>query len=123
MPVLLADQRKYPRVTVSLAAWWGETPVCMHRGRVVNIGLGGCFIQTMQPFGEGKTVFFRFAEATMTGLPTGVLQCRIVYRLEGFGFGVEFVQMSTDDEERVRDLVSSHLDDEDVVESNSVSDI
>ncbi len=57
-----------------------------------EIGLGGCYIDTLNPFPEGTLVRVRLTN------DTGVLEslAKVVYVLPGFGMGMSFTHLPYD---------------------------
>ncbi len=83
------EQRKYERVAVDIYVYWGWTEDCGQRDRIVNLGVGGCFIRTDQRARLGQPVFVKF------WLPDErTLQGEVRYNLERWGVGVEFTRLS-----------------------------
>jgi hypothetical protein len=79
------EQRKYERVPVDIYVYWGWTDDCPFRDRIINLGVGGCFLRTDLTAPCGQTVFIKFwlpEEKTLGG--------EVRYRLERMGVGVEF---------------------------------
>ena len=92
--------RRYPRWPVSID--------CEVQGasghssmRLSELSVGGCFVDTRTMFSEGTpvtvTAMFPGAELTLTG--------RVLYVLEGYGFGVGFDPLSDAMREQLEDLL------------------
>ena len=79
------NQRKHERVSVDIQVYWGWTDDCPLRDRIINLGVGGCFLRTDEGAPCGQPVFIKFwlpDEKTLCG--------EVCYRLERMGVGVEF---------------------------------
>lgn len=106
-------QRRFPRARVNLEVDWGRTPNCDNTGQVTSLSIGGCFIQTQ---GEAQipnrsVLFMRLLLAPeAASILDGLMMCRVVYNLEGLGFGVEFMTMKVGYQEDIQDLVTFYLD-------------
>ena len=80
-----AQNRRHGRVTTDISVWWGSTYECSEQGRVVSLGVGGCFLRTDAAVPAGAEVFVNL------WLPgSGPIPAEVRYRIEGYGLGVEF---------------------------------
>lgn len=72
--------------------------------RISDISVGGCYIDTIAnvPVGESLSLHIVSAEGEMTF--TG----KVAYVLEGFGFGVEFTDLTDSHREFLNKIVSSN---------------
>ncbi|HEX6123828.1 MAG TPA: PilZ domain-containing protein [Pyrinomonadaceae bacterium] len=70
--------------------------------RISDISVGGCYIDTIAqvPVGESLTLHIASDDASMQ------FAGRVAYVLEGFGFGVEFVDLSEQQREFLSHLIS-----------------
>jgi PilZ domain len=111
-----SERRKYPRIKYSLDVDWGETPACVHKGRVTTLSVGGCFLQTPLEVAKGGLIFIRLLLAPESELVMeGVVWGRVAYHLPEVGSGVEFKKLPPGYEEHIRDIVEFHLEsDEDI---------
>ena len=94
------EQRRHERVAVDINVDWGLTDDCPLRDRIINLGVGGCFIRTDQPAPPGRPVFVKFwlpDERTLCG--------EVRYHLERWGVGVEFKVLSADETAHLAALV------------------
>jgi hypothetical protein len=97
------EQRKYERVSVDIHVYWGWTEDCPLRDRIINLGVGGCFIRTDQGAPWGQPVFIKFwlpDERTVGG--------EVRYHLERVGVGVEFKGLSDDETRHLAALVGHY---------------
>ncbi|MET0623950.1 MAG: PilZ domain-containing protein [Pyrinomonadaceae bacterium] len=84
-----AEQRRHERVVVDIQVYWGWTDDCRQLGRIINLGVGGCFIRTDQGAPAGRPVFIKF------WLPDErTISAEVRYHLERMGVGVEFTGLS-----------------------------
>ena len=115
-PPSFHDRRRYPRIQYSIDVDFGETPACVHKGRVTTLGVGGCFVQTPLEIDRGGLIFIRLLLAPESKrVMEGVVWGRVVYHTPGLGLGVEFQKLPPEYEEHIRDIVEFHLgDSEDV---------
>ncbi|HEX8285835.1 MAG TPA: PilZ domain-containing protein [Pyrinomonadaceae bacterium] len=94
------EQRRHERVAVDINVYWGGTEDCPLRDRIINLGVGGCFLRTDRTAPEGSPVFIKF------WLPEErTLQGEVRYRLERMGVGVEFKSLSAPDAAQLAALV------------------
>jgi hypothetical protein len=101
----LIEQRRHERVTVDIYVFWGRTRDCPLRDRIVNLGVGGCFLRTDQTVPPGSPLFIKFwlpDERTLRG------EAR--YRLERVGVGVEFKGLARDEAANLSALVEHYLE-------------
>ncbi len=96
----LTEQRKHERVAVDISVYWGWTDDCTFRDRIINLGVGGCFLRTDQTAPWGQQVFIKFwlpDEKTLSG--------EVRYHINRMGVGVEFKKLSGDDTANLTALV------------------
>jgi PilZ domain len=99
----LTEQRRHERVTVDIYVYWGWTDDCPFRDRIINLGVGGCFLRTDQPAPPGRPLFIKFwlpGERTLRG--------EVRYHLERWGVGVEFKGLSAADTANLAALVGHY---------------
>ena len=80
-----AEQRGYERASVDIHVRWGRTPDCPAEGRVLSVGVGGCFLRTGEALEPGRVVYI---DLWVPGARP--LAGEVRYRIEGYGLGVEF---------------------------------
>lgn len=99
------ERRKYPRARLSLEVEWGKTPACALKGRVTNLGVGGCFVSTRRRVAEGGVVFVRLMVAPVPASALeGVVTARVLYHQQGTGFGAEFTTLKAGYEKDIQDV-------------------
>lgn len=104
------ERRKYPRIKYSIDVDWGETPACIHKGRVTTLAVGGCFLQTPLEVAQGGLIFIRLLLAPeSTRVIEGMVWGRVAYHLPGEGLGVEFKKLPPGYKEHIEDIVEFHL--------------
>ncbi len=104
------ERRRHPRIQISIDVDWGETPACVHKGRVTSLSVGGCFIQTELEVEKGKHVFIRLLLApSSTRVIEGMVWGRAAYYLPNVGIGVEFKKLPPGYEAHINDLVEFYL--------------
>ncbi|HXA56783.1 MAG TPA: PilZ domain-containing protein [Candidatus Acidoferrum sp.] len=96
------ENRRTPRVETAKGLWvaWrtdGSPSVC----RVRDLSLGGVFIATRTPLGQGSAIKLLFS------LPEGEMRIEgtVRYSNKNQGMGVEFTQMAAADRARLRELI------------------
>ena len=104
------ERRRHPRIKISLEVEWGETPACVHEGRITSLSVRGCFLQTPLEVSKGGAVFIRvFLAPESERVTEGVVWGRVAYHMPGAGLGVEFKRLPPGYEEHIQDLVDFHL--------------
>src|SRR5215510_11600857 len=91
------DRRQKPRLSVSLNAEWDGT-TGRHPARVINLSEGGCYMDTVGEVRRGEIVGFRVM------LPDGdwlYLEGEVRHYSAGLGFGVQFLELDEDQEQKV----------------------
>lgn len=105
------ERRRHPRIKISVEVDWGETPACVHKGRVTSLSVRGCFLQTPREVAKGKPVFIRvFLAPGSERMTEGVVWGRVAYHLPDVGLGVEFKRLPPGYEEHIQDLIEFHLE-------------
>ena len=108
-----AEKRRHQRARVSFPVDWGETPSCVNPARLTSLSVGGCFVQTKKTAREGSVIFLRLLVAPEArNVLEGVLMGRVLYVLEGVGFGLGFVKLKPEDERDIKDIVEFYFDPE-----------
>ncbi|HLO01078.1 MAG TPA: PilZ domain-containing protein [Pyrinomonadaceae bacterium] len=95
------DRRSYKRVSTNLPAKWGGV-TGDHEGRIEDISMGGCFVNTTGRADVGEIVGVEMK------LPSGEwlqLRGKVTSFQGGIGFGVLFTFLTQDEEERLRELI------------------
>jgi hypothetical protein len=98
------EQRRHERAAVDIYVHWGWTEDCPLRGRIINLGVGGCFLRTDQAAPPGSPVFIKFwlpDERTLRG--------EVRYHLERVGVGVEFQGLARAEAASLAALVEHYL--------------
>jgi Tfp pilus assembly protein PilZ len=109
-PSSFNERRRYRRIKYAIDVDWGETPACIHKGRVTTLAVGGCFIQTQLEVRKGGLIFIRLLLAPASDrVMEGVVWGRVAYHMHEVGLGVEFKKLPPGYEEHIRDIVEFHL--------------
>ena len=109
-PAQSDERRRHPRIVITIEVDWGETPACVHKGRITSLSAGGCFVQTPLEVNKGKAVFIRlFLAPESERVTEGVVWGRVAYHLPQVGLGVEFKRLPSGYEKHIQDLVEFHL--------------
>jgi hypothetical protein len=61
--------------------------------RISELGLGGCYVDTLNPFPEGSLVRLKITRDDATFQT----KARVAYAQSSFGMGIAFTEMSPDD--------------------------
>lgn len=97
------EQRRYERVRVSLYIDWGFTSACAQQARLTSFCIGGCFVQTGDEAETGQTVYLRLE------LPEAyVLRGEVRYHMTDVGFGVEFKELTIEEQLTLESLVAHY---------------
>jgi Tfp pilus assembly protein PilZ len=105
------ERRRYPRIKYSIIVDWGETPACVHKGRVTTLSVGGCFVETPVKVEKGKPVFIRLLLAPdSVRVIEGVVWGRVAYHLPEAGLGVEFKKLPPGYAKHIEDIVEFNLE-------------
>jgi len=98
------EQRRHERVAVDIYVYWGWTDDCPFRDRIINLGVGGCFLRTDRTAPPGQSVFIKF------WLPDErMLHGEVRYLLERMGVGVEFEGLSRTETTNLASLIEHYL--------------
>jgi hypothetical protein len=85
--VASVERRKHPRFSFSAAAEIVETRSGARiQGRISDLGRGGCYIDSISPFGVGSEVKIRIVIESKSF----VGQARVVFAASGMGMGLMF---------------------------------
>lgn len=96
----MPDRRSKPRLSVSLDAVWERTDA--PPTRISNLSEGGCFLDTVGEVSQGEIVGFRVLMPDEDWL---YLEGEVRHHVRGIGFGVQFVDLNDDQQEKVRELI------------------
>ena len=72
--------------------------------RISDISAGGCYIDTIVQVIVGDEVTLHISSTDGSSMP---FDGRVAYVLEGFGFGVEFLNLTDEHNEFLKSLVAS----------------
>jgi hypothetical protein len=96
----LVERRAHPRIKGPFEGWWDGTS--RQTGRLVDLSLGGCFVESVQLPKDGQVVVISIAiQGGQIDVPGEVL-----YGELNQGFAVRFVDVP----EGVADLLRKELD-------------
>jgi hypothetical protein len=97
------ERRTNKRKKILLEAKW-ESMSRMHEARVDDVSLGGCFVDTYGPVELDEPVKLQIL------LPSGewlALRGRVATYQNGVGFGMAFTDLTDEDKEALKKLISS----------------
>ena len=100
------ERRSTPRLNVSLDAVWDGTDG-NHPARITDLSLGGCYLDTVGETMTGEVVCFRVS------LPDGdwlYLEGEVRHYTARTGFGVRFLELETQQEEKIKGLLKAARD-------------
>ena len=99
-------RRKLVRVPVALPVEWGLTNKYEYHGKITSLSHRGCLLQTgaVQPLFD-KTIHMRFPLPDRDWWET---QGRVLYYLRYVGFGVEFSDLTDEDDATLRRLMQHY---------------
>ncbi len=102
------DRRKFPRASIQSEIWLGQDGIFTRNPeKLRDLSEGGAFIETGQRFPVGEILSLRF---TLPG-SSHPISCTVCVRnlRGGTGLGVEFLDISTEDQQRVKEFVEDRL--------------
>ena len=95
------ERRSKPRLNVSLdAVWDGEAG--KNSARVTDLSEGGCYLDTVGEVMSGEIVAFRILLPEDNWL---YLEGEVRHHRQGFGFGVQFVDLNDEQTENLSSLL------------------
>jgi PilZ domain len=110
-PSSFKSRRRHPRINYALDVDWGETPACVHQGRVTTLSVGGCFLKTPLEVAKEGLIFIRLLLAPESAsIMEGMVWGRVAYHLPNVGLGVEFKKLPADYAKHIEDIVEFHLE-------------
>ena len=95
------NKRSDERVSTNLSARWGGV-TGDHEGRIEDLSLGGCFVNTMGRADVGEIVG---VEMKLPGGEVLELRGEVTSYQQGIGFGMMFSFLTHEEEETLRDLI------------------
>jgi hypothetical protein len=95
------DRRTKPRLSVSLNAFW-DGNAGKHPAKVTDLSEGGCYLDTVGEVRTGEIVAFRVLLPDDDWL---YLEGEIRHHKHGFGFGVQFVDLIQEQQEKLQWLL------------------
>jgi hypothetical protein len=98
-----ADRRGHPRYPVSASAEVLEPRTHTRiTGRATDLGLGGCYVDTLSPFPVGTSVHMRM----FTERHSFQTQATVSYALTSMGMGLAFIKIAPDQAAVMREWVA-----------------
>jgi hypothetical protein len=90
VPAPITEQRAHPRYpfTAAVEAYDPATKLRM-KGRTSDLSRGGCYVDTISPFGVGTVAKVRFTKNEKTF----DVEARVVYSQPGMGMGIMFTAL------------------------------
>jgi hypothetical protein len=91
------ERRSKPRLSVNLEAVW-DSASDNHPALITDLSLGGCYLNTVGETRVGETVGFRVL------MPDGdwlYIEGEVRHHTGGLGFGVRFVDLDADQQEKI----------------------
>ena len=95
------ERRAKPRLSVSLEAVW-DGATGNHPARITNLSAGGCYLDTVGETMSGEIVCFRVLLPDDDWL---YLEGEVRHYTRGMGFGVRFVDLNEDQQEKIERLI------------------
>jgi hypothetical protein len=93
-----AERRKNKRFAVSVSAELLELQTSTRlNGRVSDLGMGGCYIDTVSPFPIGAALMVKL----VSGNRSVVAKAAVVYAQVGMGMGLLFTDISADEKKNL----------------------
>ena len=97
------EQRTNTRVILSMSCNFGPNKDTPRSGTVTSISVLGCFVKTKGWATKGQIMHLRL------WLPEGQwlkLKGTVIYHMERIGFGLTFDELNSDDEMKIKEVVS-----------------
>ena len=107
----VSEQRKYPRLTVDFFADWGWGPECEYYDKITSLSISGCFLATKRELNAGDEIYIRWTadRLGMISLKGAVrYQLRVVEGAPSTGVGMEFVDMSAQNRQKMQAILSQY---------------
>lgn len=93
-----AERRKNKRFAVSASAELLESQTSTRlNGRVSDLGVGGCYIDTVSPLPVGASLLIKL----VSGNHSVAAKAAVIYAQVGMGMGLVFTEISADHKERL----------------------
>ena len=108
LPIRVSMNRRYPRTYLRTEIWLGQDGIFTRTPEVLrDLSERGAFIQTRQRFSKGSIVSMRFS-LPISDRP---IYATVVVRhvRNTLGVGVEFLDLSPEDHEELRDFVEGQV--------------
>jgi hypothetical protein len=105
------EQRRHPRINVDFFADWGWGPECEYYDKITSLSLSGCFLATKREVNSGQEIHIKFsAEMSRSIYVRGSVryQLRVMEGAPPTGAGIEFVNLSTDSQQKLRALIEGY---------------
>ncbi|HEX8181233.1 MAG TPA: PilZ domain-containing protein [Pyrinomonadaceae bacterium] len=100
---MVHERRRHPRVRVTLYIDWGFNADCALKARVTSFSIGGCFVQTDAGAEVGQIIHLRL------WLPEErLLRGSVRYHMPGVGFGLQFEDLTIEDQLALETLVTHY---------------
>jgi hypothetical protein len=106
-----SELRRHPRVNVEFFADWGWGPECEYYDRVTSLSISGCFLATKREVNSGQEIYLKLSRETVgTVSLRGAVryQLRVMEGAPPSGVGVEFVNLSGENERRLQAMLDSY---------------
>jgi hypothetical protein len=102
------ERRKHPRASIQSEVWLGQDGIFTRNPETLrDLSEGGAFIETGQRFSVGSVLSLRF---TLPGFSRPISCAFAVRSLRGVdGLGIEFLDLSGEDQQHIREFVESRL--------------
>ena len=94
------ERREDERRGVSLEAWW-EGLSGRHEGRVSDLSMGGCYVDTHAPVGPDELIVFAVRRPDGGWLE---LRGRVVSRHQNIGFSLVFTFLTDEEQQELKRL-------------------
>jgi PilZ domain len=95
------DRRERPRLEVSLDAVW-DAATGRHPARITNLSAGGCYLDTVGETMRGEIVCLRVLLPDDDWL---YLEGEVRHHTIGMGFGVQFVDLNEEQQQKIEWLL------------------
>jgi hypothetical protein len=104
----MEERRQHPRSSFATEIWLGQDGIFTRTDeRLASLSISGAFIETRQVYAPGSILNLRFKLSPLSDFIT----CTVTVRFSqgGKGFGVEFLDLSPEDWQRIKSFVEQRI--------------
>lgn len=106
------EDRRHPRLNVDFFADWGWGPECEYYDKITTLSISGCFLATKRELNAGDEIYIRWAgdRLGMINLKGAVrYQLRVTEGAPPTGAGIEFLDVSAQNQQKLQAILSQYV--------------